>query len=73
MTRKGTAGRSPEKHVGAPESGIDKAIKKTKEAFDSENEATDYEDVKGKDEMEDAKEHSKDVANKRTEDIQRND
>ena len=71
MTRKGTAGRSPEKHVGAPESGIDKAIKKTKEAFDSENEATDYEDVKGKDEMEDAKEHSKNVSDNQTGDTHR--
>lgn len=72
MTRKGTAGKSPEKQVGAPESGIDKAINKTKEVFDGENEATDYDEVKGKEEMEDAKEYSKDVSNKRTEDIQRN-
>lgn len=65
MTRKGTAGRSPgEQASGAPDSGIDKAIKKTKEAFDSENEATDYEDAKGREEIEDAKEHSKDVSDK---------
>ncbi len=66
MTRKGTAGRTPEKQVGARESGIDKAIKKTKEAFDGENEATDYEDVKGTDEMEDAKEHSKEVSDEQS-------
>ncbi len=68
MTRKGTAGRTPEKQVGARESGIDKAIKKTKEVFDSENEATDYDDVKGTDEMKDAKEHSKEVSNEKSRD-----
>jgi len=72
MARKGTAGKTPEKHVGAPESGIDKAINKTKEVFDGENEATDYEEVKGKEEMKDAKEHSKKVANKKNEDSERN-
>ncbi|MGH2318525.1 hypothetical protein ACRC6Q_12185 [Planococcus sp. SE5232] len=72
MTRKGTAGRSPgEQASGAPDSGIDKAVKKTKEAFDKDNEATDYED--GKDEMQDAKEYSKDVSDKRTGDARRND
>lgn len=71
MARKGTAGKTPEKHVGAPESGIDKAINKTKEVFDGENEATDYEEVKGKEEMEDAKEYSKDAANKKTDDAPR--
>ena len=65
MTRKGTAGRSPgEQASGAPESGIDKAIQKTKEAFDKDNKATDYDD--GKDEMQDAKEYSKKVSNERT-------
>ena len=71
MARKGTAGRTPEKQVGAPESGIDKAINKTKEIFDGENEATDYEEVKGEDEMEDAKEYSKDVSDKKTDDASR--
>lgn len=63
MARKGTAGRTPEKQVGARESGIDKAINKTKEALDGDSKATDYEEVKGKEEMEDAKEHSKQVSN----------
>ena len=63
MARKGTAGRTPEKQRGARESGIDKAINKTKEALDGDNKATDYEEVKGKEEMEDAKEHSKKVSN----------
>ena len=40
MARKGTAGRTPEKQVGAPESGIDKAINKAKETFDGDNDAT---------------------------------
>lgn len=71
MARKGTAGRTPEKQVGAPESGIDKAINKTKEIFDGENEATDYEEVKGEDEMEDAKEYSKDVSNNNADDAPR--
>lgn len=71
MARKGTAGRTPEKHVGAPESGIDKAINKTKEVFDGENDATDYEEVKGEDEMEVAKEHSKKVSNEETRDTQK--
>lgn len=62
MARKGTAGRTPEKQVGARESGIDKAIKKTKEALDGDNKETDYQDAKGKEEMEDAKEHSKEVS-----------
>lgn len=67
MTRKGTAGRSPgEQASGAPESGIDKAVKKTKEVFDKENDATDYKD--GKEEMQDAKEYSKDVSDKQNRD-----
>ena len=71
MTRKGTAGRSPgEQASGAPDSQIDKAIQKTKEVFDKDNEATDYED--GRDEMQDAKEYSENVSNKQTEDTQRN-
>lgn len=69
MTRKGTAGRSPEKQIGAHESGIDKAVKKTKEAFDGENEATDYEEVKGKDEKQAAKEYSEEVADERSGDV----
>lgn len=68
MTRKGTAGRTPKKQLGATDSGIDKAVKKTKEVFDSDNEATDYQDVKGKDEMEDAKEYSKKDPEERTRD-----
>ena len=71
MARKGTAGRTPEKHVGAPESGIDKAINKTKEVFDGENEAADYEEVKGEDEMEAAKEHSKKVSDEQPRDTQK--
>lgn len=61
MARKGTAGRTPEKQVGARESAIDKAINKTKEALDGDNEATDYSEEKGRDEQEDAKEYSKHV------------
>jgi hypothetical protein len=68
MARKGTAGRMPEKQLGSTESGIDKAVKKTKEIFDSENEATDYEDLKGKGQMEDAKEYSKKPPEERTRD-----
>ena len=65
MTREGTAGRSPgEQASGAPESAIDKAVQKTKEAFDKDNKATDYDD--GKDEMQDAKEYSKNVSNNQT-------
>jgi len=71
MARKGTAGRTPEKQVGAPESGIDKAINKTKESCDGENKATDYEEVKGEGEMEDAKEYSKDVSNNNADDAPR--
>ena len=70
MARKGTAGRTPEKQIGARESGIDKAINKTKEALDGDNKATDYEDVKGKEEMEDAKEHSKEVSDEPPRDTQ---
>lgn len=69
MTRKGTAGRTPETHIGAPESGIDKAIKKTKEAFDGENDAVDYDDVKGKDEKEAAKEYSEKKSDEDSRDV----
>ncbi|MBZ5201644.1 hypothetical protein HU147_10485 [Planomicrobium chinense] len=62
MARKGTAGRMPEKQLGATESGIDKMVNKTKQAFDKDNDATDYEEVKGEDEMEAAKEYSKKAA-----------
>ena len=62
MARKGTAGRTPNKQLGSTESGIDEAINKTKQAFDKDNDATDYEEVKGEDEMEDAKEYSKKAA-----------
>ncbi len=61
MARKGTAGRTPEKQVGARDSGIDKLVNKTKEALDGDNEATNYEEEKGRDEQEDAKEYSKQV------------
>lgn len=65
MARKGTAGRTPNTHIGAPESGIDKAINKTKEVFDGDNDATDYDDLKGRDEQEAAKEYSEKVADER--------
>lgn len=68
MARKGTAGRMPDKQLGSTESGIDKAINKTKQAFDGDNEATEYEDEKGKGEMEDAKEYSKKPPEERTRD-----
>ncbi len=58
MARKGTAGRTPEKQIGAPESGINKAINKAKETFDGDNDSTDYEEVKGREEQQDAKEYS---------------
>lgn len=69
MPRKGTAGRTPEKQVGARESAIDKAINKTKEAFDGDNEATDYSEEKGRDEQEDAKEYSKHVSEQDKRDV----
>lgn len=72
MARKGTAGRTPEKQVGAPESGIDKAINKAKEAFDGDNEATDYEEVKGRDEQQDAKEYSENTSDERPNNPRRN-
>lgn len=62
MIRNETAGHTSEKQLGAPESGIDQAIKKIKETFDGENETTEYEDVKWTDEMEDVKAHSKEVS-----------
>lgn len=72
MTRKGTAGRSPEKQIGAHDSAIDKAIKKTKDAFDGENESTDYEAVEGRGEQQAAKEYSEEVSDNRSNDNQRN-
>ena len=71
MARKGTAGRSPETHIGAPESGIDKVIKKTKEVFDGDNDATDYDDLKGRDEQQAAKEYSEEVADEQKRDAHR--
>lgn len=62
MARKGTAGRHPEKQIGATESGIDKAVKKTKEVFDGDNEAVDYDEVKGQEEQRAAKEYSERVS-----------
>lgn len=72
MARKGTAGRTPEKHVGAPESGIDKAVNKVKETFDGDNKATDYEEEKGRDQQEDAKEYSEKVSDERPNNPRRN-
>ncbi|KYG58353.1 hypothetical protein H1Q58_04135 [Planococcus maritimus] len=69
MARKGTAGRTPEKQVGARESAIDKAINKTKEALDGDNEATDYGEEKGRDQQEDAKEYSKHVSSEDDHDV----
>lgn len=69
MARKGTAGRTPEKQLGARESAIDKAINKTKEALDGDNEATDYGEEKGQDQQEDAKEYSKHVSNEDERDV----
>jgi len=69
MARKGTAGRTPEKQVGAHESAIDKAINKTKEALDGDNEATNYSEEKGRDEQEDAKEYSKHVSEEDERDV----
>lgn len=57
MTRKGTAGRSPDQQSDPSKSGIDKMVEKTKETLDGDNEATDYKDAE--DEMEEAKENSK--------------
>lgn len=68
MARKGTAGRMPNKQLGSTESGIDKAINKTKQAFDGDNESTEYKDEIGKGEMEDAKEYSKKPPEERTRD-----
>lgn len=64
MARKGTAGRTPDQQSAPPESGIDKVVKKTKEALDGDNKATDYKDVE--DEMNEAKEHSKGITDKKT-------
>lgn len=64
MARKGTAGRASEDKSDMPESGIDKVVNKTKKVLDSENEATDYKDTT--DEMEEAKEHSKGISDKKT-------
>ena len=66
MARKGTAGKTPEKQIGARESGIDKAINKAKDAFDGDNAATAYEEEKGREQQEDAKEYSKKVAGEST-------
>lgn len=66
MPRKGTAGRTPEKQVGAPESGIDQMINKAKNAFDGDNAASAYEEEKGRDQQEEAKEYSKKVAGEGT-------
>ena len=65
MARKGTAGKTPEKQVGARESGIDKAVNKVKETLDGDNEATDYDEMKGREEQQDAKEYSKKVSDER--------
>ncbi|MBT2583453.1 hypothetical protein [Planococcus sp. ISL-109] len=62
MARKGTAGRTPEKQVGARESGVDKLVNKTKEALDRDTHEADYEEEKGKGQQEDAKEYSKHVS-----------
>lgn len=72
MARKGTAGKTPEKQIGARESGIDKAINKVKQTFDGENEATDYEEEKGREEQEDAKEYSEKVSDEETNNPRRN-
>ncbi|MFC4714320.1 hypothetical protein [Planococcus dechangensis] len=69
MARKGTAGRTPEKQVGARESGIDKLVNKTKEALDRDNHETDYEEEKGRDQQEDAKEYSKHVSQEDKRDV----
>lgn len=52
MTRKGTEGRSPKANIGAHDSAIDKAIKKTKDAFSGDNEQVEYDEVKHKTEAE---------------------
>ncbi|ANU11892.1 hypothetical protein A1A1_08559 [Planococcus antarcticus DSM 14505] len=70
MARKGTAGKTPDQQSAPSESGIDKAFKKTKEALDSDNEATDYEDAT--DEMEKAKDYSKDASHKQTTEDRKN-
>lgn len=72
MARKGTAGRTPEKHIGAHESGIDKAVNKVKDTMDGDNEATDYEEEKGREEQQDAKEHSEKVSDERPNNARRN-
>ncbi|MCH4826267.1 MAG: hypothetical protein N2C11_04200 [Planococcus sp. (in: firmicutes)] len=60
MARKGTAGRTQDQQSAPTESAIDKAVKKTKEALDGDNKATDYD--KATDEMKHAKDHSKQVS-----------
>ncbi|TAA73116.1 hypothetical protein [Planococcus salinarum] len=72
MPRKGTAGRTPEKQVGAPESGIDKAINKAKDAFDGDNAASAYEEEKGRGQQKDAKEYSKKVSDTRPDNARKN-
>lgn len=72
MARKGTAGKTPEKQIGARESGIDKAVNKVKETLDGENEATNYEEEKGREEKQDAKEYSKKVSEENTNNPRRN-
>ncbi|MGB6407715.1 MAG: hypothetical protein WBF39_09570 [Planococcus donghaensis] len=57
MARKGTAGRTQDQQSAPTESAIDKAVKKTKEALDGDNEATDYDEAT--DEMKQAKDRSK--------------
>lgn len=72
MARKGTAGKTPEKQIGARESGIDKAVNKVKEALDGENEATNYEEEKGRKEQKDAMEYSEKVSEENTNNPRRN-
>lgn len=57
MARKGTAGKTQNQQSAPTESGIDKVVKKTKQALDGDNEATNYDEAT--DEMKKAKEHSK--------------
>ncbi|ANU26191.1 hypothetical protein [Planococcus versutus] len=59
MARKGTAGKTQDQQSAPTESAIDKVVQKTKQALDSDNEATNYDEAT--DEMEKAKDHSKDI------------
>lgn len=69
MARKGTAARTPEKQVGATESGIDQVINKAKDAFDGDNAASAYEEEKVEGQQKKAKAYSEKVAGEGTDNV----